>query len=186
MMRNKSLVAESSQIQIAVSLIELGARLQLLQEETMLSRERLLRLYKEVKGASPSKGMLPYSTEWFMSWSPNIHSSLFMGIHQFLKKNCGLSRIEVFIKSYRLYLEQLELSGDEPVLSVTRAWFMLRFFEARMLQLTACAECSGHFVVHTNELYSKYVCGICHPPSRAGKSRKNPLASVFLAAQPAL
>jgi len=179
-MRNKSVVTEAHQIQIAVKLIELGARLQLLQEETSLSRERLLKLYKEVKRESPSKGMLPYSTDWFMSWLPNIHSSLFMGIHQFLVANAGLSGVEALIKSYLLYLEQISVSGDEPVLSITRAWFLVRFFDAKMLQLTGCNECGGQFVMHTNELHDKYVCGICRPPSRAGKTKKNSLPSDLL------
>ncbi len=171
-MRNKSVVNEARDIQIAMDLINLGARLQLLQEETSLSRERLLKLYKEVKGESPSKGMLPYSTDWFMSWLPNIHSSLFMGIHQFLVKNANVSGVEALIKSYRLYLEQSEVTEDEPTLSITRAWFLVRFFEAGMMQLTSCKECGGKFVVHTNELCDDYSCGICRPPSRAGKTRK--------------
>ena len=103
-MKNKSVVNEAREIQVAVDLIELGARLQLLQEETSLSRERLLRLYKEVKGVSPSKGMLPYSTDWFMSWLPNIHSSLFMGVHRYLVRHAGVAGVEALIKSYRLYL----------------------------------------------------------------------------------
>lgn len=179
-MRNKSVVNEAREIQIAVDLIELGARLQLLQEETGLSRERLLRLYKEVKGESPSKGMLPYSTDWFMSWLPNIHSSLFMGIHQYLTKNAGISGVEALIKSYRLYLEQVE-AADEPVLSITRAWFLIRFFDARMLQLTECKECGGQFVVHSNELCANYSCGICRPPSRAGKTKKAAQAEAAVA-----
>ncbi len=177
-MRNTSVVIEAREIQIAVELIDLGARLQLLQEETHLSRERLLRLYKEVKGESPSKGMLPYSTDWFMSWLPNIHSSLFMGIHQFLIKNANLSGVEALIKSYRLYQEQIEVCGSESTLSITRAWFLIRFFDAGMLQLTSCKECGGQFVVHTNELCSNYICGICHPPSRAGKTKKAALAEL--------
>ncbi len=179
-MRNKSVVNEAREIQIAVDLIELGARLQLLQEETGLSRERLLRLYKEVKGESPSKGMLPYSTDWFMSWLPNIHSSLFMGIHQYLTRNAGISGVEALIKSYRLYLEQVE-AADEPVLSITRAWFLIRFFDARMLQLTECKECGGQFVVHSNELCANYSCGICRPPSRAGKTKKAAQAEAAVA-----
>lgn len=171
-MRNKSVVNEAREISIGVELIELGARLQLLQEETHLSRERLLKLYKEVKGESPSKGMLPYSTDWFMTWSANIHSSLFMGIHQFMVAHAGLTGVEALIKSYRLYLEQAEIDGDEAVLSITRAWFLIRFFAAEMMQLTTCHECGGQFVVHTNELCDSYVCGICKPPSRAGKTRK--------------
>lgn len=179
-MKKKSVVTEAHQIQIAVNLIELGARLQLLQEETSLSRERLLNLYKEVKGESPSKGMLPYSTDWFVTWLPNIHSSLFMDIHHFLMVNARLSGVEALIKSYRLYLEQVSVSGDEPVLSITRAWFLVRFFDAKMLKLTACSECGGRFVVHTNELHAKYVCGICRPPSRAGKTKKSNLPSDLL------
>lgn len=179
-MRNKSVVNEAREIRIAVDLIELGARLQLLQEETGLSRERLLRLYKEVKGESPSKGMLPYSTDWFMSWLPNIHSSLFMGIHQYLTANAGISGVEALIKSYRLYLEQVE-AADDPVLSITRAWFLIRFFDARMLQLTECKECGGQFVVHSNELCASYICGICRPPSRAGKTKKAAQAEAAVA-----
>ncbi|MDO8925627.1 MAG: flagellar transcriptional regulator FlhC [Sideroxyarcus sp.] len=180
-MRNKSVVNEAREIQIAVDLIELGARLQLLQEETALSRERLLRLYKEVKGESPSKGMLPYSTDWFMSWLPNIHSSLFMGVHQYLVKNAGVSGVEALVKSYRLYLEQVRISMGEPELSITRAWFLIRFFDAKMMQMTECKECGGQFVVHTNELCAEYSCGICRPPSRAGKTRKAAQAEAQLA-----
>ncbi len=168
----KSVIAEAKQVRLAVEMIELGARLQLLQEETTLSRERLLKLFKEVTGRSPSKGMLPYSTDWFMSWQPNIHSSLFLGIYQYLSKNAALSRLEQLIKSYRLYLEQISLSRETAILSITRAWFLIRFMDASMLQLKPCTACSGQFVVHAHELYDEFVCGICHPPSRAGKSRK--------------
>lgn len=171
-MRSKSVVNEAREIQLCVELINMGARLQLLQEETSLSRERLLRLYKEVKGASPSKGMLPYSTDWFMSWLPNIHSSVFMDIYNFVIKNTSVTGVEALIKSFSLYKEQLGITDDEPVLSITRAWFMLRFFDAKLLQLTDCKECGGHFVVHSDELCSHYNCGICRPPSRAGKTKK--------------
>ncbi|MEH6467544.1 MAG: FlhC family transcriptional regulator, partial [Porticoccus sp.] len=71
------LVDEMQQVQMCIELIEMGARLQVLQTETDLSRGRLLKLYKEVRGNSPSKGMLPFSADWFMTWMPNIHSSLF-------------------------------------------------------------------------------------------------------------
>jgi flagellar transcriptional activator FlhC len=155
-MRSKSVVNEAREIQICIELINLGARLQLLQEETSLSRERLLRLYKEVKGASPSKG----------------HSSMFMNIHQYVVKHAGVTGVDALIKSYRLYKEQLGISEDEPVLSITRAWFMLRFFDAKLLQVTGCKECGGYFVVHSDELCDHYNCGICRPPSRAGKTKK--------------
>jgi flagellar transcriptional activator FlhC len=170
-MAGKTVLGESQQVKIATELIEMGARLQVLQEETSLSRERLLKLYKEVKGESPSKGMLPYSTDWFISWQPNIHSSLFMGIYQFLIKNAGVEGVQALITAYRLYLDQVQgIEDSEVVLSITRAWFLIRFFKAGMMQMVPCRECGGEFVTHTNELHAHYVCGICHPPARAGKT----------------
>jgi len=59
-MKNKSVITEAKEINLAIDLVNLGARLQLLEAETNLSRERLLKLYKEVKGESPPKGMLPF------------------------------------------------------------------------------------------------------------------------------
>ena len=167
----KTVLGEAQQVKIATDLIVMGARLQVLQEETTLSRERLLKLYKEVKGESPSKGMLPYSTDWFISWQPNIHSSLFMGVYQFMVKNAGVKGVQALISAYHLYLDQVQgIEEGEIVLSITRAWFLVRFFNAGMMQLVPCRECTGHFVAHTNELHNNYVCGICHPPARAGKT----------------
>ena len=94
-------------------LIELGARLQVLESETALSRERLLRLYKEIQGHSPPKGMLPFSTDWFITWMPNIHASLFMGIYQNVIQASELDEIDAIIKTYRLYLEQCKVSEQE-------------------------------------------------------------------------
>ena len=45
-MRHTSVMNEVEQIHLAAELISLGARLQLLEQETTLSRERLVKLYK--------------------------------------------------------------------------------------------------------------------------------------------
>jgi flagellar transcriptional activator FlhC len=141
-MRAKSLLTEAKQIERAVTLIGLGARLQVLESETDMSYERLLRLYKEVAGKSPSKGQLPFSTDWFMTWQPNIHASLFLNIHEYLNK-----------------------------LSVTRAWRLVKFIDNGMLTMTKCSKCGGHFVSHPHEISRHYVCGLCNPPARAGKGK---------------
>lgn len=177
-MRNKSVILEARDIRLAIELIELGARLQLLEAETKLSRERLLKLYKEVKGESPPKGMLPFSTDWFMTWQPNIHASLFMAYFKFFEKNTRLKGLELIIKAYRMYLEQVKRGGMDTVLSLTRAWTMVRFFEANMLQMATCKECGGEFVTHAFDPTKGYVCGLCHMPARAGKTRKAAAAAV--------
>jgi len=173
-MRMRSIVSEGEQIQRAISLIKLGARLQVLESETELSYERLLRLYKEVQGKSPSKGMLPFSTDWFMTWQPNVHSSFYLNIYDHLNKSSDIEEIDAVMKAFELYLEQLRIFAMEPVLSITRAWRLVRFVDAGMLCLTPCVRCGGKFVTHTHELTGNYVCGLCAPPARAGKTRNAP------------
>lgn len=148
-MRVKSILSEARQIERAVQLIQLGARLQVLESETELSYERLLRLYKEVSGRSPSKGQLPFSTDWFMTWQPNIHASLFLNIHEYLNKAAVVDEIDTVIKAYQLYLEQTQVLDLEPMLSITRAWRLVKFVDNGMLTLTPCSKCGGHFVTQT-------------------------------------
>ncbi|HKO88576.1 MAG TPA: flagellar transcriptional regulator FlhC [Burkholderiales bacterium] len=171
-MMAKSVIGEARDIALASELIKLGARLQVLESETKLSREKLLRLYKEIQGKSPPKGMLPFSTDWFMTWQPNIHSSLFISIYRYIDKSVELEQIEAVVKAYRLYREHVRAHNMEDVLSITRAWRLIKFFDAGMLTTTCCKDCGGHFVTHSFELTDNYVCGLCNVPSRAGKTKK--------------
>lgn len=174
-MSTKSLLAENTQVNRAIKLIQLGARMAVLEAETDLSHERLLRLYREVTGQSPSKGQLPYSTDWFMSWQPNIHSSLFLNIYENLNKSCDMDQIDLITKAFQLYEGDLKACGVETMLSITRAWRLVKFVDSDMLCLTPCSKCGGHFVTHTHEYgkgFKAFTCGLCEPPARAGKSRK--------------
>lgn len=172
MARLKSVLADSQEIQLASDLIRLGARLQLLEAETSLSRDRLIKLYKEIQGVSPPKGMLPFSTDYFLTWQPNIHASLFMAHFRLIRQQSELSEVEVILRAYQLYLEQIPPhEGEEPVLSVTRAWTLIRFFNGGLLKTARCTSCSGEFVA-SPLVRSRYVCGLCKPPSRAGKTRR--------------
>jgi len=170
----KSVVREAREIHLAIDLIKLGARLQFLEAETSISRYRLIKLYKEIRGVSPPKGLLPFSTDWFMTWQANIHSSMFYNIYRFMVTHGDCARIPAVIKSYRLYLEQISQQGGEPILDFTRAWTLVRFFDSDMLQLSACNRCTGQFVAHAHEPHAHYVCVLCKPPSRAGKTSKAP------------
>jgi flagellar transcriptional activator FlhC len=171
-MATKSVVCEARKIGTAIALITLGARLQLLEAETTLSRERLIKLYKELKGVSPPKGMLPFSADWFITWQPGIHASVFMNIYRYLQHHAQTTGVEAVIKAYQLYLEQLPPEpGKEPLLSMTRAWTLLRFIDNKLLTMVRCSVCSGQFVAHALDLHDAYRCGLCHVPSRAGKKK---------------
>jgi flagellar transcriptional activator FlhC len=171
-MLRKSIREDAREVYRAIELIELGARLQLLEAELTLSRDRMIRLYRELRGTPPPKGMLPFSADWYMTWMPNIHSSLFYNMYLFLKDQTGCSRLDSLIKAYRLYVEHCECNRLEVIVSLTRAWTLVRFFEADILQRTPCCRCTGMFVAHKHDPQSNFVCGACQPPSRAGKTKK--------------
>lgn len=171
-MKNTSVIAEAEDILRAVEMVKLGARMQMLESETKLSRERLLKIYKEVRGVSPPKGMLPFSTDWFMAWQPNVHASLFMAFYGFFRNYTGLTSLDGILKAYHLYLDQIETDGIEPALSLTRAWTLVRFFDADLLHLASCNSCGGRFVAHAYDPTHAFVCGLCNMPSRAGKTTK--------------
>lgn len=177
-MSKPGIAQEAAEVLLASEMIQLGARLQVLQAETSLSYDRLSRLYRDVRGRSAPKGMLPYSLDWYMSWLPNIHSSLFYNIHCYLKDKAGVAPIRAMVEAYKLYLEQVQAgfvpdtrSGAEPLLSFTRAWMLLRFFDSDQLQRSRCTRCSGQFIAHAHDPDADYVYSICKPPPRAGKGR---------------
>ncbi|BCF88962.1 flagellar transcriptional regulator FlhC [Paraburkholderia largidicola] len=165
----RRLLDDVSETLLAIELFELGARLQVTQAETTLSRDRLIRLYKELHRESPPKGMLPFSADWYVTWLPNIHASLFHALYRSISAQRDIRRITAIIAAYRLYLEHVP-RGTEPVLSFTRAWTLVRFVEHDMLHLGTCSCCKGNFLVLAYELEPGYVCGLCKPPSRAGKT----------------
>lgn len=170
-MAHKSVLEEARQVQLAVTLIELGARLQFLEAEVDLSRERLVRLYKEIKGSSPPKGLLPFSVDWYLTWSANIHASLFYNLYRCMLPETGRP-LEAMVKAFRLYQEQVAAQGGEDVLDFTRAWTLVRFFDSGMMELAPCTRCGGLFVGHAHENRKDYVCVLCRPPARAGKKRR--------------
>src|SRR5258708_10817524 len=110
--------------------------------------------------------MLPFSRDWFMTWQPNIHSSLFYNIYRFMSGQGRCETIQSIVKSYRLYLEHVHLQDDEPVLSLTRAWTLVRVFDSGMLHMTPCSRCGGLLLSHAPNAPLGFVFGWCHPPSR--------------------
>lgn len=173
-MSDKSILEEIEEVHIAMELISLGARMQVLESETSLSRRRLLRLYKELKGCSPPKGLLPFSPDWFMAWEQNIHSSMFYNIYLYLQKTTKGRPIEHTVKAYKLYLEQCPVSpGNKTVLGLTRAWTLVRFIECGMIKHTECCSCGGIFVVTPEHNNQPFTCSLCCTPSRAIRRSKN-------------
>ena len=162
----KSILKEGEDIAIASAMISLGARLQILEQETGLSYDRLSKLYREIKGCSAPKGMLPFSTDWFMSWHPNLHASIFYSIYRYLEKNTPSQGVRALVQAYQLYLEhENSTDGTEPVLSFTRSWILLRFINIGSLRMSTCNECNHEYITKPG-VGESFVCSICRPPAR--------------------
>lgn len=183
-MRGKSVMSEAHDINLAIRLVRLGARIQVLEVETSLSRERLVRLYKELRGISPPKGMLPFSDDWFMGPQANVHASLYYGLHQFLVSNAKLQGIEAVAQAYRLYLHETgAASPDAAVLSFTRAWTLVRFIDGKVLTTTTCQHCRCKFVTRPYDLHNNFTCSLCQETARHAKSSRQSATRTEVTAQ---
>jgi flagellar transcriptional activator FlhC len=162
----RSALQDASDTQLAIELIGLGARPQVVEAEVALSRSRVYRLYRELTGASPPKGMLPFSADWFVTWRPNAHASYLLSVHEFMQQRAGLPGIRALLNSYRVYAGQLRASNEACLISFTRFWTLVRFREGGLLQLSMCGCCGGRYVTHAHEPLGTFICSLCEPPSR--------------------
>src|SRR5690606_33103112 len=102
-------------------------------------------------------------------------------VYRFMDTYTPSRKSRALVQAYRLYLEQacVDRFGKkgEPVLSFTRAWMLIRFFDSGLLQLSFCERCQGGFVAYAHDPQKGFVCAICRPPPRAGKTRTKTLVS---------
>ena len=129
-------------------MIQLGARMQMLEAETRLSRERLLKLYKGSARCLATEGHAPVLDRLVHDLAAERAFVAVHVLYRFMCDTTGLSGLDAITKAYRLYLEHIAADDMEEVLSLTRAWTLVRFFDADLLQLATCSSCGGRFVAH--------------------------------------
>ncbi|MDT8399994.1 MAG: FlhC family transcriptional regulator, partial [Pseudomonadales bacterium] len=109
----------------------------------------------------PARGMAPFAAGWFLSWQRNIHASLFYSCYrQLLDMQQDGSPMKALIAAYREYLEHAGSDKNEPVLELTRAWVMLRFFDSGLLHFSHCGSCGYPFIIPDDKA-EKPFCGVC-------------------------
>lgn len=160
-----AMLRDAAEVLAAGELIRLGARLGLLENITSLSRRRLATLYRQITGCPPPTGQLPYSADWFIHWQHNLHATAFYHGWIWLRQHRG-SVIDCLLSAYRLYLGSCP-SGSIPPLTLSRAWMLIRFCDAGVLELCPCRDCGGRFINHSHQPQTSFACCFCQPPSRA-------------------
>lgn len=172
-----SIIEDIQKIEIARAMVKFGARLQIIVLETGLGRDRLSRLYREIRGSHAlSKGLLPFAEEWYTSWLNNIHSSCFYAYFEQVMENYPeQSRGWHLVQAYTLYT-QSELArhhakaDKSPPLNFTRAWVLTRLVAAGALQMRDCSTCSVPFIARADGYADDLICKVCNPPKRSKNS----------------
>lgn len=171
-----SLIKQTHAQMLAIEMIKLGARPAVILHSLPIPYARIARLYREMTSSPLPKGALPFATDWFLQWRANMHASIFLNYHRCLESLAIQSSTELLLSSYRHYLNWQEAPVGEALLSITRAWTLLRFLESHLLQMRRCTCCKCLFIEDANAPQRKFHCGLCAPPSRAGHYKRHHLS----------
>lgn len=168
-----SLVRQTHDQLLAIEMIELGARPAVILHSLNMPYARITRLYREMTGRPLPKGTLPFATDWFLQWRANMHASVFLNYHRCLESLSLQDSTELLLSSYRHYLNWQTAPAGEALLSITRAWTLLRFLESHLLHMRRCSCCDCLFIDDANAPQGNFRCGLCAPPSRAGHYKQH-------------
>jgi flagellar transcriptional activator FlhC len=78
----------------------------------------------------------------------------------------GTRKFEALLDSYQIYLDLCQLEPvSEVLLTLPRAWTIIRFVENEVLELSVCKSCHGKFIAYPYQ--KNIICSFCNTPSRA-------------------
>ena len=172
MATKRTLLAEIARYRQAERLLALGARVPVVLEMTRLSNWFLRKLAREVCGCPPKKGQVPNSELWYLRGRNNLQASMFMAMHCHTASVAGedVDRCDLLIAVYERYLAVLVSARIEPVLTLDRAWWLLKSFQIRNLKLVECCRCNGRYVRHYGDLERGFVCDGCRRATVPGEA----------------
>lgn len=165
----------------AIRLIELGARVTLVQQLTGLERKVIKRLYRQHNGQSSPAGQMPFSDGWYRKDIRRmLHASV---IWQLYKQPVNMERTKAreLIDVYEGYLVLVR----EPLLNITRASFVPLLMAMNVWHERECNPCRVRYLASVTSsgdacpgcvLYYRHrcrQCGTAMDVSTQGRYRKS-------------
>lgn len=165
----------------AIRLIELGARVTLVQQLTGLERKVIKRLYRQHNGQSSPAGQMPFSDGWYRKDIRRmLHASV---IWQLYKQPVNVERTRAceLIDIYEGYLSLV----NEPRLNITRASFVPLLVAMNVWHERECNHCRVRYLASVTSsgdacpgcvLYYRHrcrQCGTAMEVSPQGRYRKS-------------
>lgn len=153
---------EANQILVAHQLINLGARIAVVTNLTRMPAKKLRRLYREWTDKDPVPGHLPSDASYYtQDLIKSLHSSVFLALYRYYTtlKPMETYGPDLLIQTYRAYLAHFDITIDEAVIDINRAWYMLRAYRCGQIVSQNCRWCKSNYVVST--AYSRQGCPVC-------------------------
>ncbi|MDE1989089.1 MAG: hypothetical protein KGI82_01360 [Betaproteobacteria bacterium] len=163
MSTKRALQTEILQYRNAEQLFRLGARVPIVAEMTHLSSWFLRKLSLEIRGEAPRKGQIPNSDQWYLRRQNHLQASLFCAIYDSVKRvACDeADECALLVSAYSELGRALEAAGITLLMSVDRAWWLLKSLQIRNLQRARCRACGARYLQPWGKLERNFLCGDC-------------------------
>lgn len=143
---------------LAIELLSLGARINIISEETGLSAKILRKAYFDMHGKSSSSGSLKFNPNFiYKSFSKTKEATLFVFFfrienHDEFSRRC--------INSYRRYETYiLTVSKSKPIFDISDSWMLAKWSMCGILKLVRCGQCRSAKLINSEQ--QQNVCCIC-------------------------
>ena len=136
------IVSRSRRSLEAVQLIRLGARAALVCQLTGLGKKTVSNLYPQLTGLPSPSGQVPFTDTWYLKSNLRmLHANVVWKLFRHFRGN-GQSGPGLVIHVYQTYLQITE----EPILTLTRAYFVPRLISINAWFKQSCAHCGIRYI----------------------------------------
>lgn len=139
---NIDVIKKSKDVFDAAQLVQLGARTALVSQLTGLSRKVVKQLHLPLTGMPSPAGQVPFTDTWYLKNNQRLlHANVVWKLFQGFK-HADRSPASILTHVYRTYLDIM----DEPVLSLSRAYFAPRLVTINAWYEQICDYCSQSYI----------------------------------------
>lgn len=113
------------------------------------------------QGRRPPRGPLPHTvTQYLDHAARRLHSSFFLTAFHDLREK-GIHDTDAIIVAYQRYMRMMDGVTEEPIMSLDRAWVLVRdFVKLKSIKLVTCPNCGTRYVHSRDELVSERNCPV--------------------------
>jgi hypothetical protein len=132
--------------------------------DTPFSQGDIGRMYKEVHGEAPPRGMATHSVERSIGTAERrLHASYYGKKFAEIAK-LGLTGARLHLRAYYFYLYEFEVNVDNAILSFEQAFQIIQGIQRADLEYTRCREkdCASHFLKVFGKYVSHNACPVCN------------------------